>query len=221
MNIDELVAYYPTLYHMAEAGSWDKIRRLGLRTTQQLVDACDPPLRLRSEILGQQRVRSYTLEHPLVGPVTVRDQQPLKMHNLLPKLRGISLDDFLGALNDRVFFWAHPSRLDTLLGARLYRDSRHDVLVVDTASLVEQCGSRIRLAAMNTGATIFPNTAERGADTFSTVADFPFRPRRSGGDDIGNVVEVCVLDGVDDPLDCVIRVESRLGDSVTGVLYEA
>lgn len=221
MNIDDLVAYYPTLYHMAEAGSWDKIRRLGLRTTQQLVDACDPPLRLRSEILGQQRVRSYTLEHPLVGPVTIRDQQPLKLHNLVPKLSGISLDDFLRSLNDRVFLWAHPARLDRLLNARLYRGSQHDVLVVDTAKLAQQCGDRIRLAGINTGATIFPNTPVRSAATFSTVSDYAFRPRTSRGMAVGNVVEVCVLDGVDNALDCVSRVESRLGASVVKVLYQA
>lgn len=74
---------------------------------------------------------------------------------------------------------------------------------------------------MNTGAAIFPNAAERGSDTFSTIAGFAFRERRSDGADLGNVVEVCVLDGVNDPLDCMIRVESRLGDSVTRVIYEA
>lgn len=220
MHVDQLVANYPTLHHMAEAGSWGKIREIGLRTTQQIVDACEPPAELRAEILEHQRKRSYRLEHPLVGEVTIRDQQPLKMHNLLPKLKGISLEDFLRSLNDRVFLWAHPSRLDRLLSARLYRHSQHDVLVIDTAKLVTQCESRLRLAAMNTGATIFPNTPTRDAATFSTVSDFKFRARTSQGIAVGNVVEVCVLDGVDNPFDCVTRVESRIGDAVVKVLYE-
>jgi hypothetical protein len=221
MNVDQLIDTYPTLHHMAEAGSWDKIQQIGLCTTKQLVAACAPSPELRAEILDGQRKKSYTLEHPVVGAVTIRDQQPLKMHNLRPKLSGITLEGFLGALNDRVFFWAHLSRLEGLLNAKLYRESRHDVLVVDTAKLVEQCEARIRLASINTGATIFPNTAVRDAATFQAIPDFVFGPSRSGRSSIGNVVEVCVLDGVSNPLDCVTRVESRLGDSVVRVLYEA
>ena len=37
MRAEELAARHPRLYHMAEAGSWDKIRELGLRDVAHLV----------------------------------------------------------------------------------------------------------------------------------------------------------------------------------------
>ena len=64
MTPDELVSNYPVLHHMAEQDSWPRIRQLGLRTTEQLVDACDPDADLRSEILTRRRKVSYELVIP-------------------------------------------------------------------------------------------------------------------------------------------------------------
>lgn len=222
MTPQQLVDNYPVLHHMAQAGSWPAIAQIGLRTTEQLVYDSVGSADLRDEILLDQRRTSYVLDHPKVGSITVRDQQPLKLHNLLPKLSGISFDDFLKSLNDRVFLWARPERLERLLGARLYREHEHDVLVIDTAALLQMAGDRVRLSGINTGASIFPNTPERTADTFTTIADFPFDERvaaRKGL--IDNVVEVCVLDGVDDITPAVIRVERRRGANIVGILYQA
>lgn len=220
MTPEQLIANYPVLHHMAEAGSWTAIQQIGLRTTEQLVDACAPDAELRAEILDGKRKESYTLTHPVVGSVTIRDQQPLKMHNLLPKLSGVTLEQFLKSLNDRVFLWAHPQRLEKLLGAKLYRDSLHDVLVIDAAKLVERHSENIRLSRMNTGSTIFPNTPPRTPDTFQTIADFPFDVRKAARKPVvDNLVEVCVLGGVDDIVDCVTRVESRRGATTANTVY--
>ena len=80
-----------------------------------------------------------------VGPVTIRDQKPLKMHNLQKVLTDMTVQQWLDVLNDRVFLWAHPRRLATLRAAAAYRHSNHDILVVDTARLVEAHADRIRL----------------------------------------------------------------------------
>lgn len=222
MTPDELVRQYPVLHHMAQSGSWAAIQQLGLRTTEQLVDDCGPDADLRAEILRSQRKVSYTLDHPLVGPVTIRDQQPLKLHNLLPKLQDVTFDDFLKSLNDRVFLWAHPARLDRLLNAQLYRNSLHDVLVIDTATLVKRHERNIRLSGMNTGSTIFPNTPPRTPETFQPIHQFDFEGRRASGKAVeDNVVEVCVLGGVPDILDAVIQVESRQGPRVVDTIYRA
>jgi hypothetical protein len=85
------------------------------RNTRQLVDECAPDPATRHEILGQQRKRSYTLSHPIIGVVTIRDQRPLGLHNLKPALTDMTVEQWLDALNDRVFLWAHPQRLTRLL----------------------------------------------------------------------------------------------------------
>jgi hypothetical protein len=222
VNAADLGRLYPTLHHMAEGGSWPRIQQVGLRTTTQLVDECGPDPAARHEILGQRRAKSYTLTHPVIGAVTIRDQQPLGLHNLTPALTDMTVEQWLGLLNDRVFLWAHPSRLAKLLEARLYRDSVHDVLVLDTARLVDAHRDRIRLAGMNTGSTMFPNAPKRGSDTFQTIDSFPFDERRRAGKALAyNVVEVCVLDGLHDVTDFVVRVERRRGAAVLETLYEA
>ena len=103
MNPADLISRYPQLHHMAEGGSWSSIQQIGLRTTRQLVDECDPNPSTRQEILGQRRKRPYTLTHPVVGAVTIRDQGPLGLHNLRPALTDTTVEQWLDALNDRVF----------------------------------------------------------------------------------------------------------------------
>jgi hypothetical protein len=133
----------------------------------------------------------------------------------------MTVQQWLDVLNNRVFLWAHPQRLATLLAARSYRASRHDVLLVDTARLVEAHADRIRLTGMNTGATIYPN-AKRGSDTFQQIETFPFDERRRGRRAIAdNVVEVAVLDGLPDITDFVVRVERREGATVVDFLHGA
>jgi hypothetical protein len=169
----------------------------------------------REAILRQRRAQSFELQHPVVGTVTIRDQKPLFLHNL--DLIDVTVEEFLELLNSRIFMWTHPQRLERLLGARAYRDTRHDVLVLDTASIVETYYDRIRLTGMNTGATIFPSSPPRGAESFVTIADFPFAARRKPL--VDNVVELCVIGGVDRVEDHVIQVEQRQGAAVTRTLY--
>ncbi|MCW2749734.1 MAG: ATPase component of various ABC-type transport system, containing duplicated ATPase [Aeromicrobium sp.] len=216
MTPHELITNYPVLHHMAEYDSWPKIQAIGLRTTAQIVEACNPDATVGDAILGQRRPHSFELEHPVVGTVTVRDQKPLFLHNL--ELTDVTVEGFLDLLNSRVFMWTHPDRLSRLLGASAYRDSKHDVLVLDTASLVDEYGDSIRLTGMNTGATIFPNSPPRGAESFMTISDFPFVER--GRSLVDNVVELCVIGGVDNVEDHTIRVEQRKGLELLDTVYQ-
>jgi hypothetical protein len=200
---------------MAEPGSWEAIRRIGLRTTRQLVEACNLPPQAAAAILEQRRRTSVRLQHPTVGPVTVRDQAPLREHNL----RGVALREWLPLLNDRVFFWLHPARLDGLLAAKLYRDQAHDVLIVPTRELLERHARRVRITGMNTGATIFPSSPPRGPESFMPIEDFPFAERRRRMPLKNNAVELAVIDGVPDVADLVDRVERRRGNQVLDVLF--
>jgi hypothetical protein len=211
VQVDQLVAAYPRLYHVAEAGSWPAIRELGLLTTAQLVAASDPAPEIRAAILDRPRTRSFTLTHPQLGPVVIRDQRPLRPDILARKLTGLTVAQWLALLNDRVFFWLDQRRLDTLLNARVNRGRPHDVLTVDTASLVATWAGKIALSPLNSGATLFPNAAPRGPDTFRTIADYPYDTLRRQRGPANAIAELAVIGGVPDLAQHVLQVERRHG----------
>jgi tetratricopeptide (TPR) repeat protein len=182
-----------------------------------LVTSCAQTAEL-AHALQWIHAKSYELTHPVVGTVTVRDQKPLQLHNL--ELTDVTIEAFLELLNNRVFMWTSRERLSRLLGARPYRMSVHDVLVLDTAGIVDAYSDSIRLTSINTGATIFPTAPPRGTESFMTIADFPFTERRRGRRLEDTVVELCVIGGVDNVEDFVIRVERRKGADVIETVYE-
>jgi hypothetical protein len=216
---EQLIELYPRLFHMANAGSWPTIQSEGLLSTRQLVDACNPAQAVRDAILRQRRPRSITLTHPTQGQVIVRDQGPLREDNLRACLDSMTVQEWLDMLNDRVFFWLHPDKLSTLLRARLYRNHEHDVLTVDTRSLLATHAANIRLSPVNSGATIFPNASQRGPETFLHIKDYPYQERRRQRPIKDAVVELAVINGVPDIIDHVLQVERRRGLEVLAVLY--
>ena len=104
-------------------------------------------------------------------------------HGLLPAKEIVSiLTDmtawqWLSALNERGFFWLHLQRPDQLLNARRNRGRPHDILVIDTASMVSARHRRIRLPTINSGSALYPNAQERGTRTSQTIEDYPFAER--------------------------------------------
>ncbi len=219
MDLDDLIINYPRLFHMAEADSWESIQNIGLKTTIQLVDECGVDPDTSDRILRERRPRGFRLQHPVVGDVVIRDQGPLKLHNLEPSLIDVTVEEWLHVLNSRVFFWLDERRLNRLLQARLYRDMPHDVLVIDTEKLVEAHLANIRLSPMNTGATIFPSAPARGTETFTAINAFPFQERRKGRALQDVVVELSVIDGVPDVAEYVVQVQRRVGSEVRDVIY--
>jgi hypothetical protein len=67
-----------------------------------------------------------------------------------------------------------------LLAARRNRGRPHDVLVIDTASLVRAHRHRIQLSPVNSGSTLYPNAPERGTCTFQAIEDYPYAERLHG-----------------------------------------
>lgn len=219
MNSSEISEHYPLLYHMAEAGSWDSIVRHGLLSTRGLIDLFEVNGDARSAILRRRRSASVPLHHDVHGNAVVRDQIPLSESRLAACLTDMTLEEWLDVLNSRVFFWLNEDHLETLLGARAYRDDEHDVITVETAQLLDRHANRITLSPINSGATMY-TPPPRGRDTFLPIASYSFDERRRARG-LGNaIVELAVDGGVTDIRDVAVRVERRRAGAGGAVIWE-
>jgi Family of unknown function (DUF7002) len=214
-----LARLHPTLYHMAEGGTWPSIRQRGLLSTQAIVDLYQPDADGREQILSTIRRDKIKLTSAALGEMTIRDQRPAKFLKDCMN-DGVSPQDHLDALNGRVFFWLRLSRLNRLLNASLYRHSRHTVLCVDTARLIGTYAGRVQLAPYNTGSMHVPTAPRRGPDVFTDLADYPYeqwlaKRGRSGEP----VVELTVSYAIPDIARFVTKVEAWAGDKPIAVLH--
>lgn len=197
-ELAELIQDCPTLYHVAERGSWPSIRQHGLLSTSALLDLYGVHGPGRDLIEGQRRPQGVRLEHPALGRIVVRDQKPMDDAGLRKcLLDGLSPEDWYRLLNRKVFFWLTRARLHRLLNARPYRSSEHDVLELDTAALVAAYREAITLSPINSGATR-PFPAPRGLATFLPIAAYPYgywRSRRPRGERVVELaIDRCVPD---------------------------
>jgi hypothetical protein len=122
--------------------------------------------------------------------------------------RGVTPNEWYETLNSKVFFWLTEDRLERLLAARAYRDQSHDVLILDTASLLAVHGQNVVLSPINSGCTKpFPHP--RGRSTFLDIASYPYVDRRRTRPAGNAVVELAVSDGIPDIEPLVVRVVRR------------
>ncbi|MGH7969145.1 MAG: DUF7002 family protein, partial [Limisphaerales bacterium] len=89
MTHNELLQYYPRLYHMAEAGTWPSILKHGLLSTTALLDLFEVPAAQRKQIESTHRPECVTIAHPVHGSAVIRDQKPMRESTLLTCLVGI------------------------------------------------------------------------------------------------------------------------------------
>jgi len=204
VNVSELIDRYPRLFHLAEAGSARAISTHGLLSAREIVSTSSLALDEQAAILSRPRPRTLTIEHPLLHRATIRDQTPLRAHILEQVLIDMTAQQWLSALNERVFFWLHPQRMEQLRSARRNRGRPHDVLVIDTASLVGAHERHIRLSAINSGSTLYPNAPKRGTRTFQTIEDYPFAERLRRRTPHTAVVELALAGGVRDIADHIV-----------------
>jgi hypothetical protein len=221
MQPNELVARYPRLYHMAEDGSWESIRRHGLLSTKGLLNLFEIKGAERDRLYSTHRPECVTIKHQEYGTAVIRDQKPMDDKGLVRALGGVMHPrQWYELLNDRVFFWLTERRLESLLNARAYRDRSHTVLTVETALLVHRHAHRINLSPINSGCTK-PMPHPRGPSTFTPLANYPLdmwiRKRGASNDP---VVELAVDYGVPDIPDLTIKVEQRKGTEILQTLWE-
>jgi len=192
---EELAETYPRLHHMADAQSWESIRKHGLLSTSSLLDLYELKDQKRADIETSRRPESVPILHDKHGRAVVRDQKPLIESKLRKALTDCTLEQWYRLLNKYVFFWLTQERLQTLLCARAYRGQPHAVLTLDTLPFVRRYQNRIVLSPMNSGNTQ-PIAHPRGTATFQRMGVYPFKERAKYGD-YYQVVELAVEGGAD------------------------
>ena len=215
---NEIIIYYPHLYHMAESGSWPSIHRHGLLSTSALLDLFEIHGEKRYVIESKHRPESVTIRHPVYGSAVIRDQKPLHENTLIKLLDRMSTSEYYELLNSKTFFWVRRERLERLLNARAYRDRSHTVLTIDTRALVTMYQSSIWLSHINSGAAIYGN-GRRGTNTFKRIIEYPFEERKKRKRDDA-IVELAVDYAVKDISELVIRVEEWVGQKSVRTIWE-
>jgi hypothetical protein len=212
MKETDLIAHFPRVWHMAEDGSWDSIRKHGLLSATALLDLYRVDGERRLSLEARQRPESVTISRNGLPNAVIRDQKPMTESALGKCLTGgMTPEEWFKLLNKRVFFWLSRDRLRRLLNARAYRGRPQTVLTVDTASLVAAHRRRIELCPINSGATLY-NPQPRGRSTFLPISDYPFDERRTTRTPEASVVELVVRDKVPDMINHLVAAHRIDGD---------
>ncbi len=217
-ELEELIINCPTLYHMAERGSWGSIKQYGLLSTSALLTHYDVELSKREEIESQHRPESVEVTGEGLPRAVVRDQIPMSDAGLRRALPDrLSPADWYELLNAKAFFWLSEDRLHKLTNAKAYRDQEHDVLEVDTRSLIEAHRNAIWLCPINSGCTK-PMPHPRDETVFARISDYPYDHWRERRGRRERVVELAIDHSVEDIRDHVSRVVVKRGTEVLSVL---
>jgi hypothetical protein len=217
-EFEELLSDCPTLYHMAEDGSWPSIQERGLLSTTALLDLYGVTGAARIAIEERRRPASIALEGAGLPAAVIRDQLPMDdvgLRRCLPP--HFTPADWYRLLNQKVFFWLTRERLVKLLKAGSYKDRPHTVIGVSTRALVEAHRERIWFCPMNSGCTK-PYPHPRDEQTFRRIPDYPYshwRKRRRRGE---RVVELAIDYEVPNIADIVTRVVTMQSDRELGTL---
>ncbi len=218
MTVDQLVFHYPRVYHMANAGTWESIRQRGLLSTTAILDLLGINGRERYRIESCHRPTAVEKTHPQHGTMVIRDQAPMRESALHRCLDGVSPRQWYELLNRMAFFWITEARVQTLLGAKLYRNLEHTVITIDTASLLARHADRVSLSPINSGNTLY-NPPRRGRYTFLSIAEYPFEERRRKRGLANAVAELAVDYSVPDLIRHTIAVHRRRGEEILQILY--
>jgi hypothetical protein len=218
-ELEELLSDCPTLYHMAERGSWPSIRERGLLSTTALLDLYEAQGDERVRIEATRRATSIELTRQGLPTAIIRDQLPMDDRGLRRCLPAhLAPADWYRLLNQRVFFWLTRDRLLRLLEAGTYRAEVHHVLELDSRALVGAYKDAIWLCPINSGCTK-PMPHPRDENTFLRISEYPYskwRTKRKRGE---RVVELSVDYSVPDVRRYVRRVTEMRGSEELGILY--
>ena len=168
----------------------------------------------------RRRPESVTISAKGLPDAVIRDQKPMSDKGLWTALAGTSLTPYAwyALLNKKVFFWLSRDRLHRIIGAAAYQNREHEVLEVDTRSLIEAHRAQVWLCPMNSGCTR-PFPRPRDKNTFARIANYPYshwRKKRQRGE---RVVELAVDYAVPDIKNHVRRVVVKHKAKTVAVLW--
>jgi len=216
---DNLIRFYPQLFHMAEYGTWESISQNGLLSTTALLDMFGITGRERLNIESSHRPESVSIIHGSYGTAVIRDQKPMSEAALRKCLINLSPKQWYETLNRKVFFWLTSERLLRLLSARAYRGKRHCVLTVNTERLLRLYLGKITLSPINSGNTLY-RSQPRGAETFLPLNKYPFDVRRKLRGRMNAIAELAVDYHVLNIEKVVEKVEHMQAERVIEILFQ-
>lgn len=217
-ELDELISNCPTLYHMAERGSWPAIERHGLLSTSALMDLYEIDGAQRAQIELAHRPKSVSIAADGLPGAVIRDQIPMSDSGLKRALPSrLQPSDWYALLNSKVFFWLSVERLHKLTQAGAYRDHEHDVLEVDTRLLVDAHRDKIWLCPINSGCTK-PMPHPRDEGIFSRIPQYPYAHWRSRRARTERAVELAIDYSIPDIARYVRRVVAKRGSEVVSII---
>lgn len=214
----EFVRHYPSLFHMAEANTWNSIRTHGLLSTTALLNLFEIDGVVRKEIELSHRPSSVEISHEMYGKALIRDQKPMRPSALAKCLVGVSPTQWLQLLNSKVFFWPTEERLLRLLNGKEYRDRTQLVIEVSTDKLLKAHSCSVTLSPINSGSTLY-NAQQRGMSTFKSLSSYPFEERRRKRGVKNAVAELTVAHSVPDIEDfCIAVSHYRKGQKIESIV---
>src|SRR3954466_2563673 len=78
MDVEELIAHHPRVFHTMSATAWPSVQRHGLLSTLRLIDLFGLNAAERDRLLSAPRKQSTVLRAPGLPPAVIRDQKPMK-----------------------------------------------------------------------------------------------------------------------------------------------
>ena len=217
MRPEDIWQQYPVLYHIAWGGSWPSIEKYGLLSTKVLLQQYGKSDEEIAKLTKARRADWVEIDCPGRPRAVLRDQKPMTDEGLRRALpESVEPWEWYELINSMVFFWPTKKRLKTMISAAAYQSVTHDVLVVDTRTLVQLEEPKIRLSRMNSGSTK-PMAHPRDMNLFKPFEAYPFEARRRRGKE-GAVAEVCVVDGIEKIRDAVVDVKRGLPEKILAEL---
>ncbi len=146
-------------YHMAEVTNWAAIQRDGLHPASTLLEISGVTEYERENLNKSQRLAHIELP----DGVEIRDQRPMPPKALQACLIGMTPGEWYALINEHVFFWLDPERLNRHRAACNARPQI--VATVDADRLIHAYADKVELTPINTG-NARRKPARRGAATF-------------------------------------------------------
>src|SRR3954471_24936976 len=78
MDVEELIAHHPRVFHTMSATAWPSVQQHGLLSTLRLIDLFGLNAAERDRLLSAPRKQSTVLRAPGLPPAVIRDQKPMK-----------------------------------------------------------------------------------------------------------------------------------------------